>query len=334
MRLGLLCHHWVTHLRSTLPLLLSRRSICPPLTTLPRPSIRRVLGVNTLMQRLSRWHGRFPFRFTRWQGDDVGGFENTGAAGRRLGGNGCNYSREKRARRMSFVPISEKAALAYSREKAFEPACGFYAETSGKKVERDSLTAEHFSRWIDWAKTKKIGLDFNPSFFSHPLAADGFTLSSADNAVRQFWIRHGIAVPEDWGSVREKPLNETCITNVWIPDGYKDVPADRLGPRARLQQSLDDMFAPAVDPAFNKDALEGKLFGIGFPSQLHGGIARVLSVICDHAEKAAHTGCRALSPDGIDRGQALRAVAVPAGNPASCVAAGAVGFGSCGDSGR
>ncbi|MGN6367725.1 MAG: L-rhamnose isomerase [Phycisphaerae bacterium] len=222
------------------------------------------LGVNTETALAAL--AEIPISLHCWQGDDVGGFENTGALGGGLAATG-NYPGKARTPDELRADLEKALSLIPGKKRVNLHA--LYAETSGKKVERDNLAPEHFSRWMDWAKAKKIGLDFNPSFFSHPLAADGFTLSSADNGVRQFWIRHGIA-SRKIGEAFGKALNQTCITNVWIPDGYKDVPADRLAPRARLQQALDEMFAPAIDPAFHKDALEGKLFGIGFESYTVG----------------------------------------------------------------
>jgi L-rhamnose isomerase len=114
-----------------------------------------------------------------------------------------------------------------------------------------------------------IGLDFNPTYFSHPKAADNITLSHADKGIRQFWITHGIACRRV-GAAMGKALGKTCVTNLWIPDGMKDTPIDRVGPRARLTESLDAVFAEAIDPALNLDAVEGKLFGIGCESYTVG----------------------------------------------------------------
>jgi L-rhamnose isomerase len=144
-----------------------------------------------------------------------------------------------------------------------------YGETAGNKVERDDVRPEHFSRWIDWAKSLGLGLDFNPTFFSHPRAADGFTLSHRDEGVRKFWVRHGIACRRI-GEAFGKALSTPCVTNVWIPDGYKDLPVDRKGPRERLRRSLDEIFAQPIDPKLNLDAVEGKLFGIGSESYVVG----------------------------------------------------------------
>jgi L-rhamnose isomerase len=114
-----------------------------------------------------------------------------------------------------------------------------------------------------------MGLDFNPTFFAHPKAADGFTLSHTDAGIREFWVGHGIAC-RHIGAAMGKALGTPCVTNVWIPDGYKDTPVDRKGPRARLLRSLDEMFAESIDPAHNLDAVEGKLFGIGSESYVVG----------------------------------------------------------------
>jgi L-rhamnose isomerase len=144
-----------------------------------------------------------------------------------------------------------------------------YAETGGQRVERTELRPEHFGRWIDWAKHRGIGLDFNPTFFSHPLAASGLTLSHPDEAIRRYWIDHGI-VCRRIGAAMGQALGSTCVTNVWIPDGSKDLPIDRRGPRERLRQSLDATFAEKLDPHHNLDAVEAKLFGIGSESYVVG----------------------------------------------------------------
>ena len=128
---------------------------------------------------------------------------------------------------------------------------------------------EHFSAWIDWAKRLGIGLDFNPTYFSHPKADDNFTLSHQDPAIRQFWIAHGIACRKI-GAAIGRSLGNPCVTNSWIPDGMKDTPVDRVGPRQRLTESLDAIFKESIDPAHNLDAVEGKLFGIGCESYTVG----------------------------------------------------------------
>jgi L-rhamnose isomerase len=143
-----------------------------------------------------------------------------------------------------------------------------YTETKGK-VERNELAPEHFTTWIDWAKENGLGMDFNGSFFSHPKAESGFTLSSADEQIRRFWVEHGI-VCRKIGASMGKQLGTPCVTNLWIPDGYKDVPIDRKAPRQRLKQSLDEIFAEPMDKKCNLDAVESKLFGIGSESYVVG----------------------------------------------------------------
>ena len=140
---------------------------------------------------------------------------------------------------------------------------------AGSKVERNRIMPEHFSRWVDWARTNGHGLDFNPTCFSHPLAADGFTLSHVDEGIRHFWIEHCIACREI-GSYFGEQLGTPAVTNIWIPDGYKDTPVDRRAPRRRLEESLDRIFSHPVDPRYNLDSLEAKLFGIGSESYVVG----------------------------------------------------------------
>jgi L-rhamnose isomerase len=201
-----------------------------------------------------------PISLHCWQGDDVGGFENLGGG---LGGGLVatgNYPGKAR------TPDELRADL----EKAFSVIPGkhrlnlhaFYGEFGGKKIDRDRITPEHFKNWIAWAKENGLGLDFNPTCFSHPKAADGFTLSHRDKNIRQFWIEHCIRSREI-GAAMGKALGKTCVTNVWIPDGMKDTPADRNSPRERLARSLDQVFAKKISPEYNLDSVEPKLFGIG-----------------------------------------------------------------------
>jgi L-rhamnose isomerase len=144
-----------------------------------------------------------------------------------------------------------------------------YGEFGGKKVDRDEIAPEHFQSWISWAKRNGLGLDFNPTCFSHPKAADGFTLSHRDKGIRQFWIEHCMRSREI-GAAMGKALGKACVTNVWVPDGMKDTPADRSGPRARLAESLDAVFKTPISPKLNLDSVEPKLFGIGSESYVAG----------------------------------------------------------------
>ena len=202
-----------------------------------------------------------------WQGDDVGGFENMGQT---LGGGLAvtgNYPGKARTPDELRADLDKALSLVPGKHRLNLHA--FYAETGGKKVDRNEMGPEHFSNWIAWCKKNKMGMDFNPTYFSHPKASDGFTLSHADKGIRQFWVEHGICCREIGASIG-KALGKTCVTNVWIPDGSKDTPADRKAPRERLAESLDAMFKKKIDPKLNLDAIEGKLFGIGSESYVVG----------------------------------------------------------------
>jgi L-rhamnose isomerase len=204
-----------------------------------------------------------PISLHCWQGDDVGGFEKFGTAlGGGLAATG-NYPGKARtpdelrsdaARALSLIPGTHRFNLH-----------AFYGEFGGKLVDRDEIGPEHFSGWIDWAKSLGIALDFNPTYFSHPKADDNITLSHRDRSIRTFWIEHGIACRRI-GAAMGKALGKPCITNLWIPDGMKDTPIDRVGPRERLTESLDAIFEEEISPSLNLDAVEGKLFGIGCES--------------------------------------------------------------------
>jgi L-rhamnose isomerase len=202
-----------------------------------------------------------------WQGDDVGGFENRG---QELGG-GLAVTGQYPGKARSADELRSDLEMALSQLPGTHRINlhASYAETGGRKVERDALEPEHFSRWIDWAKSKRVGIDFNPTFFAHTLAASGYTLAHPEPAIRKFWIDHGV-VCRRIGAAAGKALGTPCVTNVWVPDGSKDSPADRKGPRERLTQALDAIFAEPIDPLFNLDAVEGKLFGIGSESYVVG----------------------------------------------------------------
>jgi L-rhamnose isomerase len=144
-----------------------------------------------------------------------------------------------------------------------------YADTGGVPVDRDKLAPEHFASWIDWAKANKLGMDFNGSFFSHPKADDGFTLSAVDDGIRKFWIDHAIACRKI-GEAMGRALGTPSVVNVWIPDGFKDIPVDRKSARLRLEDSLDAVFAEDLDTSCILDAVECKLFGIGSESCVIG----------------------------------------------------------------
>jgi L-rhamnose isomerase len=223
------------------------------------------LGVST-DQALSTL-GRIAISIHCWQGDDVGGFEN---ADQELGGGLAvtgSYPGKARTPKQLRDDFEKAASLIPGRHRLNLHAC--YAEMDGRKVDRDELSAEQFKHWINWARSRKVGLDFNQTYFSHPKAADGLTLSHPSKAIRQFWIEHGIRCREiaaEFG----KALKQTTLTNLWIPDGMKDTPADRKGPRERLEESLDAIFKKKIDRKLNVDSVEGKLFGIGSESYVVG----------------------------------------------------------------
>ncbi len=195
-----------------------------------------------------------------WQGDDVGGFENPN--GQLTGGIQATGNYPGKARTAEELRADIDKAMSLIPGKLRLNLHAIYAETQGEAVERDQLRPEHFANWVDWAKKKGIGLDFNPTCFSHPLSADGFTLSHPNNEIREFWIRHCKA-SRQIAAYFGKELGTPAVTNYWIPDGYKDTPIDRKAPRERLYDSLNQIFEEPIDEAYNLDAVESKVFGIG-----------------------------------------------------------------------
>lgn len=201
-----------------------------------------------------------------WQGDDVQGFLFKDK--KLSGGIAVTGSYPGRARTPQELREDLEKALALIPGKHKVNLHAIYADTD-EQVDLDELEPRHFQTWVEWAKEQGLGLDFNPTYFSHPNAADGFTLSHANDEIRDFWIRHGKAsrkIAEHFG----RELGQTCFTNFWIPDGYKDTPVDRLAPRQRLAASLDEIFSEAIDTKYNVDGVESKLFGIGSESYVVG----------------------------------------------------------------
>ncbi len=216
------------------------------------------LGVDTesALQTLSNT----PVSLHCWQGDDVGGFEKTaGAPGGGLAVTG-NYPGKARSIAELRADLEQAYSLIPGHHRLNLHAC--YGDFSAGRVDRDQLTVTQFQSWIDWAKSHGLGLDFNPTFFAHPKADDGLTLTHPDAGIRSFWIDHAKACRRI-GAEMGRQLGTAAVTNVWIPDGSKDLPADRKGPRARLEASLDAIFAETINPQHNLDAVESKLFGIG-----------------------------------------------------------------------
>jgi L-rhamnose isomerase len=209
-----------------------------------------------------------PISLQCWQGDDVGGFENR--AGELTGGIAITGNYPGKAR--NAEELRRDLDLAYrllpGRHRLNLHAIYLEAE---RKVERNQIEPAHFSAWVDWAKAKDHGLDFNPTCFSHPFAADGFTLSHRDPAIRRFWVEHCI-ICRRIGAYFGQQLGTPAVTNIWIPDGFKDTPADRQTPRRLLLESLDTILAEKIDPRLNLDAVEPKLFGLGSESYVTGSM--------------------------------------------------------------
>ena len=223
-----------------------------------------VLGSNTeqAMEELAK----IRISVNCWQGDDVKGFlfrDRDLSGGIQATGNYPGAARTPQELRQdmekafSLIPGKHKVNLHST-----------YADTD-EKIDLDAIEPRHYESWVQWAKEQGLGLDFNPTCFSHEKAESGYTLSSADESIRSFWVEHcrrSRRVGEYFG----KELGQKCVTNIWVPDGSKDIPVDRYSPRLRLKQSLDEIFAERIDPAANLDAVESKLFGIGSESYVVG----------------------------------------------------------------
>ncbi len=227
----------------------------------------RYAGLGVDVDRALARLGSIAISLHCWQGDDVGGFEDIGEA---LGGGlAVTGNHPGKARTPGELRSDLEMAFRLIPGKHRLNLHASYAETGGARVDRDALRPGHFRGWIDWARSNGLGMDFNPTFFSHPMAAGGYTLAHPDPGVRRFWVDHGIACREI-GSAIGEALGSACVTNIWIPDGSKDMPVDRKGPRDRLARSLDAILAGPIDPRSNLDAVEAKLFGLGSESYVVG----------------------------------------------------------------
>ena len=208
-----------------------------------------------------------------WQGDDVTGFDSKEALSGGIQTTG-NYPGKARTPGELMADIDKAFSLMPGKKKLNLHAC--YAIFDGEPADRDAVAPKHFAKWVAFAKARNMGIDFNPTFFSHPMVKDNLTLSSPDEEVRAFWVRHGIACIK----ISEYFANETgvpCVMNIWIPDGYKDIPADRLGPRARFRKSLDEILGVPYDKTKVYVTLESKVFGIGLESYTVGSAEFCLS---------------------------------------------------------
>lgn len=223
------------------------------------------LGVDTAaaLARLAR----ISISLHCWQGDDVGGFEDPdrGLSGGIMATG--NYPGKARTADELRRDLDKAYSLIPGDHRLNLHA--IYLEADGRRIERNEIRPEQFSGWVNWAKENNHGIDFNPTCFSHAKADSGFTLASYDEGIRQFWIEHCIAC-RHIGEYIGRELGTPCITNIWIPDGFKDTPADRKTPRLLLKDSLDKILAEKLDPAYNLDAVECKLFGLGSESYVVG----------------------------------------------------------------
>ncbi|KYD05975.1 L-rhamnose isomerase [Bacillus atrophaeus] len=208
-----------------------------------------------------------PISIHCWQGDDIEGFEPNKSE--LSGGIDVTGNHPGKAHTPEELRRDLEKALSLIPGKHRVNLHAIYAETSGEAVERDELLPRHFEKWVRWAKDRGLGLDFNPTLFSHPKAADGLTLSHPDIEIREFWINHCIACRRI-GEYFGRELGTPCLTNIWIPDGYKDIPSDRLTPRKRLKESLDRIFKENISGKHNLDSVESKLFGLGSESFVVG----------------------------------------------------------------
>lgn len=207
-----------------------------------------------------------PISMHCWQGDDVGGFDSEGDLTGGIQTTG-NYPGKARTPDELMADIDEALSLIPGTHRINVHASYAIFE-DGEAVDRDKLEPKHFVKWVEFAKKRGLGLDFNPTYFSHPLASE-YTLTSPDETVRKFWIEHGKACIRISQYFAEE-LGTPCLMNIWIPDGFKDVPADRMGPRARYKDSLDQILSIDYDKEKVLVCLESKVFGIGLEAYTAG----------------------------------------------------------------
>ena len=202
-----------------------------------------------------------------WQGDDVTGFDQKAALSGGIQATG-NYPGKATTPQQLMDDLDKAYSLIPGKHKLNLHA-SYAIFDEGEFADRDKIEPKHFQKWVDFAKERNMGLDFNPTFFSHPMVKDGLTLSSPDETVRKFWVEHGkrcIEISQYFAEQTGTP----CVMNIWIPDGYKDIPADRFGPRARFKKSLDEILSVPYDKSKVFVCLESKVFGIGVESYTVG----------------------------------------------------------------
>lgn len=209
-----------------------------------------------------------------WQGDDVTGFDSDGALSGGIQATG-NFPGKARTPEELMADLDKAFSLIPGKKKLNLHAC-YAIFKEGEHADRDALRPEHFAKWVKYAKERNMGIDFNPTFFSHPMVKNNLTLSSPDETVRHFWVEHGkrcLEIADFFGEETGIP----CVLNFWIPDGYKDIPADRLGPRARFKQSMDEILSIPYNHKNVYVTLESKVFGIGLESYTVGSAEFCLS---------------------------------------------------------
>ena len=224
-----------------------------------------------------------------WQGDDVKGFDTDGPLTGGIQTTG-NYPGRARTPEELMADMDKVMSLCPGKKKLNVHACYAIFE-DGEFVDRDKLEPKHFKKWVDFAKERNMGIDFNPTFFSHPKVKDGLTLSSPDEDTRKFWIEHGkacIRISQYFAEQTGVP----CVMNIWTGDGYKDIPADRLGPRMRYKKSIEEILSEPYDKNLVKPCVESKVFGIGVEAFTSGSAEFSLTFA------ATHDGCLPLMDNG------------------------------------
>ncbi len=245
------------------------------------------MGVDTdaAIERLKT----IPISLHCWQGDDVIGFDHDGPLTGGIQTTG-NYPGKARTPEELFADMEKVISLTPGKKKINVHACYAIFE-EGEFADRDALLPKHFTKWVDFAKKHHMGLDFNPTFFSHDKVKDGLTLASPDEEIRKFWINHGkacIRIAEYFAKETKIP----CVMNIWTGDGYKDIPADRMGPRMRYKDAIEQILAEPHNPEMVKPCVESKVFGIGVESYTVGSAEFTLSFA------ATHDGCMPLMDNG------------------------------------
>ena len=224
-----------------------------------------------------------------WQGDDVTGFDHDGPLTGGIQTTG-NYPGKATTPEQLMADIDKAMSLCPGKKKLNLHACYAIFE-KGEFVDRDKLEPKHFAKWVEFAKERNMGIDFNPTFFSHPMVKDGLTLSSPDEATRRFWIEHGkacIRISQYFAEETGVP----CVMNIWTGDGFKDIPADRMMPRMRYKESIEEILSEPFDKNLVKPCVESKVFGIGVESYTAGSAEFSLSFA------ATHDGCLPLMDNG------------------------------------